>query len=238
MSTSVGRLGKRFGLSRSALLYYDRIRLLSPSARSRAGYRVYSERDAKRLAAICRYREVGLSLEQIRELLEHAPGRSAELLEARLDQLNAEIDRLREQQRIIVRLLANPKKPRGARAIDKDGWVAILRAAGLDDAAMQRWHVEFESMAPKAHQDFLASLGLAPGEIARIRRWSRAADTPRRVQPPLGRQVGPRRGRSEGAQRAVPHRRRRGADVHARWRPRRRGTRCAGRIGGGAGDVG
>jgi DNA-binding transcriptional MerR regulator len=176
MSFSVGRLGKRFGLSRSALLYYDRIGLLSPSRRSRAGYRVYGERDAKRLEAICRYREIGLSLEQIRELLNGAGGRTAQLLEARLDQLNAEIERLREQQRIIVRLLADPKKLRRSRAIDKDGWAAMLRAAGLDDAGMHRWHVEFETMAPKAHQDFLQSLGLDPGEVTRIRRWSRVTE--------------------------------------------------------------
>src|SRR5262249_12913606 len=122
---------------------------------------------------ICRYREVGLSLEQIRELLDGATGRIAELLEGRLDQLNGEIERLREQQRIIVRLLSDPKKLRRARAIDKDGWVAILRAAGLDDGGMHRWHVEFETMAPKAHEDFLQSLGLPPSEVARIRRWSR-----------------------------------------------------------------
>jgi DNA-binding transcriptional MerR regulator len=176
VSLSVSRLGKRFGLSRSALLYYDRIGLLSPSGRSRAGYRVYGERDAKRLEAICRYRDIGLSLDQIRELLDGAKGRTAELLEARLDQLNAEIEQLREQQRIIVRLLADPKQLRRARAIDKDGWVAVLRAAGLDDAGMHRWHIEFERMAPKAHQDFLQSLGLPPGEVARIRRWSRAAE--------------------------------------------------------------
>jgi DNA-binding transcriptional MerR regulator len=173
VSLSITRLGRQFGLSRSALLYYDRIGLLSPSQRSSAGYRVYSDRDAKRLAAICRYRAVGLSLEQIRELLDAATSRSAELLEARLDALNAEIERLREQQRIIVRLLANPKNLRRARAIDKDGWVAILSAAGLDDAAMHRWHVEFENMAPQAHHDFLASLGLPAREISRIRRWSR-----------------------------------------------------------------
>ena len=77
------------------------------------------------------------------------------------------------RSRVIVRLLANRKKLRGARAIDKDRWVAILRAAGLDDAAMHRWHVEFESMAPKAHQDFLESLGLPKAEVVRIRRWSR-----------------------------------------------------------------
>jgi DNA-binding transcriptional MerR regulator len=193
VSVSVGRLGKRFGLSRSALLYYDRIGLLSPSERSRAGYRVYGERDARRLEAICRYREIGLSLEQIRELLDGATGRTAELLEARLDQLNTEIERLREQQRIIVRLLASPRKLRRARALDKDGWVAILRAAGLDDAAMHRWHVEFERMAAGAHQDFLESLGLPPGEIARIRRWSREAEA--ETAPRIGRRRRQRRQR-------------------------------------------
>jgi DNA-binding transcriptional MerR regulator len=178
MSLSVSRLGRRFGLSRSALLYYDRIGLLSPSERSRAGYRVYGERDARRLEAICRYREVGLSLEQIRELLDSGTSRTAELLQARLDQLNAEIAKLREQQRIIVRLLANGKRLRRARTIDKERWVAILRAAGLNDAAMHRWHVEFERMAPKAHQDFLESLGLPLVEVRRVRRWSRVGLSP------------------------------------------------------------
>lgn len=183
-SQSIGRLGKAFGLSRSALLYYDRIGLLSPSQRSRSGYRVYGERDVKRLEAICRYREIGLGLTQIRELLDdepRSPGRTGAILEARLDQLNAEIEQLRDQQRIIVRLLASPKKLRGARAIDKKRWVAILRAAGLDDAAMHRWHIEFERMAPKAHEDFLESLGLPKPEVARIRAWSRVlvdAQTP------------------------------------------------------------
>src|SRR6185503_11494359 len=107
MSFSISRLGRRFGLSRSTLLYYDRIGLLAPSKRSAAGYRVYGEGDVKRLEAICRYREIGLSLKQIRELLGGATGRTVELLEARLDRLNDEIERLRDQQRIIVRLLAN-----------------------------------------------------------------------------------------------------------------------------------
>lgn len=97
------------------------------------------------------------------------------------DQLNAEIERLREQQRTIVRLLANSKRLRAARAIDKNGWVAILRAAGLDDVGMHRWHIEFERMAPKAHQDFLESLGLPAREVTRIRKGSRVAqgNTPR-----------------------------------------------------------
>jgi DNA-binding transcriptional MerR regulator len=188
VSESVGRLGRRFGLSRSTLLYYDRIGLFSPSGRTPAGYRVYTEGDARRLEAICRYREAGLPLQQIGALLAGKGGHAAGLLEARLDQLNAEIGRLREQQRVIVRLLADPRKLRRARAIDKEGWVAVLRAAGLDDAARHRWHVAFERRAPAAHQELLESLGLPLEEVAQIRRWSSVA------QGPLRRKRGPRRG--------------------------------------------
>jgi len=56
-------LAKASGLSRSTLLYYDRIGLLCPSGRSAAGYRLYSARDKERLALICSYRQAGLALE-------------------------------------------------------------------------------------------------------------------------------------------------------------------------------
>ena len=57
-------------------------------------------------------------------------------------------------------------------AVNKDMWVAMLRAAGLDDRGMARWHAEFERRAPADHQDFLASLGIPEHEILRIRKWS------------------------------------------------------------------
>jgi MerR family transcriptional regulator, thiopeptide resistance regulator len=109
-------------------------------------------------------------------LLGGATSRAAVILESRLDQLNTEIGRLREQQRIIVSLLAKPGRLRGTRALNKARWIAILRAAGLDDDAMHKWHVAFEQTAPEAHQDFLESLGLPKPEVARIRRWSRVAE--------------------------------------------------------------
>jgi hypothetical protein len=56
--------------------------------------------------------------------------------------------------------------------LDKQRWVAVLRSAGLDDAAMGQWHVAFERMSPEAHQDFLESLGIDAAEIAEIRSWS------------------------------------------------------------------
>jgi MerR family transcriptional regulator, thiopeptide resistance regulator len=178
MSTvSVGKLARRFGLSRTTLLYYDRIGLLTPSGRSAAGYRFYGEDRVRRLEAICRYREAGVPLAQITALVGGAPRSVAiGILERRLDQLNREIAARREQQRILAQLMADPRvvrRRRTSRPLDKAAWVAILRASGLDDAAMARWHAEFERAAPDAHEDFLRSLGIAAAEVARIRKWSR-----------------------------------------------------------------
>jgi len=171
---SVGRLARRFGLSRTALLYYDRIGLLRPAARSTGNYREYGEEEVRRLEEICRYRRAGLPLSQVREVLERgAADRTAEVLSLRLEALNQEISRLREQQRIVVRLLQGRARMRRVRAMDKARWVELLRRSGLSDEDMERWHVEFERLQPAAHQDFLESLGISPEEIRRIRAWSR-----------------------------------------------------------------
>lgn len=171
---TVGALARSVGLARSTLFYYDRIGLLTPSHRSATRYRLYGEEARARLETIRTYREVGLGLAEIRSLLEARGVRTAVILTERLERLNQEIARLRDQQRVIARLLKNRALLKKARALDKRRWVQILSAAGLDDAAMHRWHVEFEALAPEAHQDFLESLGIPSREIASIRRWSRS----------------------------------------------------------------
>ena len=171
---TVGRLARRAGVSRATLLYYDRVGLLRPSGRSLSGYRLYGEVEAQRLEAIRRYRALGLGVVEIRQLLAAGGGRTAGILEGRLAALDREIGRLREQQRVIVRLLAERGRRRRGRALDKSRWVAVFRAAGVSEEAMERWHVEFERAEPAGHQDFLESIGLSEGEIARIRGRARA----------------------------------------------------------------
>lgn len=66
---SIGKLCKEYNLSRSTLLYYDSIGILKASERTKSNYRIYSEEDKERLGQICLYREAGVSLEEIKELL-------------------------------------------------------------------------------------------------------------------------------------------------------------------------
>ena len=173
MGISIGRLARRFGLSRSTLLYYDSIGLLAPSERTAANYRIYSDKDVRRMEQIAVYREAGLPLKTIEAMLEDRMGIPASILEARLVQINGEIQRLREQQQAVVKLLKNRKAFRKSRVMTKERWVSLLAATGMNDDDMRRWHVEFENMAPEAHQDFLESLGIPKQEIRTIRKWAK-----------------------------------------------------------------
>lgn len=173
---TVGRLARRFGLSRSTLLYYDRIGLLRPSSRTAKDYRVYSEKDAERLEQICRYRRAGLALEDIRQILDSRGGKLTTVLERRLDELNGEIEQLQEQQRVIVGLLGNRGRLARVRVMSRERWVSLLTASGFSAEDMRRWHARFERSAPDKHREFLEFLRLDRREIKRIRAWARATD--------------------------------------------------------------
>ncbi len=182
---TIRQLAAKFGLSRSTLLYYDRIGLLRPDYRTSAGYRLYNADDRKRLELICRFRSAGLSLARIERLLDRPqPTRSAmaAALRGRLTALNREIAALRRQQQVVVKLLQQQGAAKRSRLMDRERWVALLRAAGMDDTEMHRWHGEFERQSPEAHQDFLESLGIPAAEIRRIRRSTAPRDKARTVE--------------------------------------------------------
>jgi DNA-binding transcriptional MerR regulator len=200
---TIGRLAKTMGLSRSTLLYYDRIGLLRPINRSRGNYRLYSASEVRWLRQIRTYRQMGIPLKQIGELIRNGDdgaGATETMLRRHLQSLDAEIETLRKQQRQVVLLLSQitsgtsakesgVKKARRRRApskgpqqqpkleedmIKKDRWVEIMRAAGLTDDDMKNWHRQFERLEPEAHQELLESLGIETDEIASIREWSKA----------------------------------------------------------------
>ncbi|MBI4800064.1 MAG: MerR family transcriptional regulator [Desulfarculus sp.] len=175
---TVGRLARRCGLSRSTLLYYDSIGLLRPSRRSQGDYRRYSQEDARRLEQICLYRQTGLSLADIAKVLEAPDSRLAATLERRLEELNQDIARLREQQRFILGILKNPALGRKVGVMNRQTWVWLLTASGFSPEDMRRWHLEFERLAPDKHQQFMEFLCIPAEEIAQIRQMAQDQATP------------------------------------------------------------
>jgi DNA-binding transcriptional MerR regulator len=171
---TIGGLAKASGLARSTLLYYDRLGLLRPTGRTRGNYRWYAPSEVRRLEQIQLYRRMGIPLQQIADLLSAGHEASAEtILKRRLATLEREISDLRRQQRCIVDILEIGELKKETDMINKDRWVAIMKAAGLSEEAMHNWHVQFEKMEPDAHQEFLESLGIHAAEINKIRAWSR-----------------------------------------------------------------
>ena len=69
MWLKVGELAQRSGLTVRTLHHFDQIGLLSPSARSSAGYRLYGREDVARLHGIQALRHLGLPLKQIATML-------------------------------------------------------------------------------------------------------------------------------------------------------------------------
>lgn len=57
--------------------------------------------------------------------------------------------------------------------LNKEEWIAMFKALGLDEATMKRWHQLFETLHPEAQQGFLEWLEIEAGEIAQIRQHSR-----------------------------------------------------------------
>jgi DNA-binding transcriptional MerR regulator len=170
---TIGQVAKRYSLSRSTLIYYDKKGVLSPNGRSSSNYRVYSDSDLEKLERIILFRNAGVSLSSISEMIGKDIDEVEDALEKRLFTINKEIQTLRDQQRVILDIIGSKASIGNTRIITKEKWVNMLGAAGLDEDGMWAWHREFEKSSPEGHQDFLESIGISSEEIASIREKSR-----------------------------------------------------------------
>lgn len=69
MEYTVQKLGLLAGVSTRTLRYYDEIGILKPARINSSGYRIYGRPEVDRLQQILFYRELGVSLEEIKEMV-------------------------------------------------------------------------------------------------------------------------------------------------------------------------
>jgi MerR family transcriptional regulator, thiopeptide resistance regulator len=105
MSYSVGQVSAFAGVTVRTLHHYDKAGLLSPSDRSHAGYRLYSEADLVRLQQILFYRELGFPLDEIAAIFKDPQVNPLERLRARQRQLSEEIARLQRLAEVAERAI-------------------------------------------------------------------------------------------------------------------------------------
>jgi DNA-binding transcriptional MerR regulator len=101
---SIGELAKRSGVPVKTIRHYADEGVLPPSALTDAGYRMYSQEDARRLGIVRSLRALGFSLPAIVSMLDgtHDPAAVAEL---QLDLVETQLQAL-ERQRTILRSAA------------------------------------------------------------------------------------------------------------------------------------
>lgn len=69
LEVTIGRLARSVGVNVQTVRYYERRRLLSPTARTASGYRVYGVEEVRRLRFIKNAQALGFTLHEIADLL-------------------------------------------------------------------------------------------------------------------------------------------------------------------------
>ena len=136
----ISELALKVGLSRSTLLYYEKLGLIS-SKRQANGYRAYSEHDLQQLKLLQQLQAGGLTLKECQACLDTRIDRS--LLLERLQTVEQEIEE-KQQSRDLL-------------------------AAMLGKASMRGWHQALESQAPGAHLAWLLKQGFNEKQALRLK---------------------------------------------------------------------
>ncbi|HEX6037590.1 MerR family transcriptional regulator [Longimicrobium sp.] len=173
----VGALAKQTGLSIRMLRYYDQIGLLTPSARTPSGHRLYGPDDLDRLQRVLSLRQLGFALEEIAECLrrpEFTLERVVELHLARVD------EQIRARQRIQRRLETIAAHLRAARTVSVDEFIQTIEAITMSEKyltpeQMREIDGHRELLDPARQQEVIAEW---PRLIAQVREQMDAGADP------------------------------------------------------------
>ncbi|QLG93665.1 MerR family transcriptional regulator [Pseudomonas yamanorum] len=136
----ISELATKAGLSRSTLLYYEKLGLIS-SKRQANGYRAYSDQDLQQLKLLQQLQAGGLTLKECQACLGTRIERS--LLLQRLQALEDEIAQKQQSRDLLASML------------------------GM--SSMRGWHQALESQAPGAHLAWLMKQGFCEKQALRLK---------------------------------------------------------------------
>ncbi|MCL1805781.1 MAG: MerR family transcriptional regulator [Clostridiales bacterium] len=166
---TIRNLCERSGLSRTALLYYESIGLLRAEARSESNYRLYSDDSAERLEKICTYRDAGVPLADIVQILSYESSEEREILERTLHMLNHKAKEIKESQEKIASLLHQaPSVDSPLSGVDVRTILASLAPLGIGEEVFLQIHGAIEHSSPEGHQSLMKFLGFSEDEINRV----------------------------------------------------------------------
>ncbi|WP_127529614.1 MerR family transcriptional regulator [Paenibacillus kobensis] len=120
----VGDLAKLTGLTVRTLRFYDQIGLFSPSGQTESGHRLYNESDLSRLHQIVSLKELGLSLEEVRDVLSGGAVSPLEIVNLQKMRIKEQI---RQQQRLLEQLEHASKLMAGKGQLTAEDFTNLLQ---------------------------------------------------------------------------------------------------------------
>ncbi|MCX4677577.1 MerR family transcriptional regulator [Streptomyces sp. NBC_01433] len=136
----IGEFAALVGVTSRAVRHYHHIGLLPEPARRANGYRAYSVRDAVRLARIRRLTELGLALDEVRDVLADDAGRELSEVLGELDAEPARQERaIQERRHRLAALLDGPPGEHASLALA--GFLGDASPVGSPAAARDREHL-------------------------------------------------------------------------------------------------
>ena len=108
----IGTVSRHTGVNIETIRYYEKINIMPKPARTTGGNRVYSVEQVRRLNFIKRSRELGFSLNEIRELLELVDGGDFACSDVhgiavrQIDNIRTKIKNLRRMERVLKDMAA------------------------------------------------------------------------------------------------------------------------------------
>jgi MerR family transcriptional regulator, thiopeptide resistance regulator len=158
VALKVGDLAKQTGVSVRTLHYYDEIGLLSPSHRTEAGYRLYGEEDIIRLQQIVSLRQIGFSLEEIRESLEQRSfsfGRVIQLHTARLR------EQIELSQKLLNRLEAIAEAVSSMQTVSVEVLIQTIEAMNM----LEKYYTPEQLESLKQRQELLGEEQIRQAQV-------------------------------------------------------------------------
>jgi MerR family transcriptional regulator, thiopeptide resistance regulator len=158
----VGDLASAAGLTVRALHHYEDIGLLSPSARTAAGHRLYGSGTVERLYRITRLRRLGLSLDQIGHALDDPNWILADALRHQLSTVDTQIAALTSLRAGVAGVLTDVD---AATDPTDDLLELITTMSTLDSPLRRRISILVYCDLPAAHAYLTNVFGFTPGDV-------------------------------------------------------------------------
>ena len=138
-SWKVGELASLTGLTVRTLHHYDEIGILKPSEYSSSGHRLYLEEDIIRLQQILSLKQLGFSLEEIKDCLQNPDFSPTKAIKSHVDKLNEQIELQQQLTRLLKGIFAHLQ---AEEKVDVDNLIKTIEVTKMSEELFNQYYTK------------------------------------------------------------------------------------------------